>query len=323
MSENWEGISRLQVAMRWVAWIDCGDADETAEINESCAAKRFEAELDALPPNSRLIHKGCSEYPHSLRSWSEAPPFLYVMGELSSKEHVAMVGARDTDGEGLRIGSELAAQIAGRAEVVSGGAKGMDAACHRGAMRVGRTTVVLPSSIDRMSPASNRPLFAKVLAQGGAVLSELPIGTTVRKHHFRRRNQLLVALCDKVVVVRAKTSGGTMMTAQITSNAGKRLFAVPGSPEDQCALGCLDLIRSGAAEPAWRPEHIVDAPLQTELMMFDHPVLSHLKRMGMTRFTIEDLCGVNNRFSAVVELEAMGAIKPTSQHGQWVICGND
>lgn len=324
MAKQNEELSFQQLAARWAAWIDNGDEVDSAGVHQPQAVERYQSQLAGLPDGGRIIHRSDVDYPRSLRAWSDAPPFLYILGELSTRAHVAMVGARDTDSEGLRIGTQLAAAISPYVEVVSGGAKGMDAACHRGALQTSRTTVVLPSAIDRMSPASNRPLFAKVLAAGGAIISELPIGTTVRKYHFRRRNQLLAALCSSVIVVRAKTGGGTMMTAQITRKMGKPLYAVPGSPEDLCSLGCLRLIRDGAAEPVWRPEHVVEkyqAPAQ--ISMFEHPVLSHLRSRGLSRFSLEDLAGIENRFSALVELEARGAIRPTSQHGEWVICGND
>jgi len=149
---------------------------------------------------------------------------------------VAVVGARAASAEGVKRAEGLAADLAGRGAVVlSGGAIGIDAAAHRGAG--GRTVVVLASGLDRPYPERNASLFAEIVAAGGALASPFPAGTPVRRWQFLRRNEVIAALADAVVVVEARARSGALHTARAAAQLGKIVGACPGSPGTDALLG--------------------------------------------------------------------------------------
>jgi DNA processing protein len=217
----------------------------------------YQAELAALPDSTSLLQRGDPDYPDVFYELTHPPEFVYWRGPQSTSQRIGMIGTRDPDHEGTRIAQRLAADIARTGCcVVSGGARGIDAACHQGALNVGGTTiVVLPSALDRASPRSNSALFERVLENGGALVSEYPLSTPVRKHFFARRNALIAALSDVLIVVRARSTGGSHLTVDAARRLSRPVFAVPGSPDDPSSAGCLDLIRSGDT-CIWRAEHL-------------------------------------------------------------------
>jgi DNA processing protein len=166
---------------------------------------------------------------------------LYVRGALGDEPSVAIVGARAASRAGMDRAFELASHLARRGiRVVSGGAIGIDAAAHRGALVAGGlTTVVLGSGIDVPYPARNIELFDAVVAAGGAVVSMFPMATQPRRENFPRRNRLIAALVDQVVVVEADVRSGSLSTARAATQLGRPLGATPGS------VGCARLIATG------------------------------------------------------------------------------
>jgi DNA processing protein len=161
---------------------------------------------------------------------------------------VAVVGARNASAAGRRIAEELSEALA-RAGivVVSGLARGVDAAAHLGALRAGgRTVAAVAGGLDQPYPPEHGPLQARIAAEGGAVLAEAPLGTAPLARHFPRRNRIVAALSLGVVVVEAAPRSGSLITARLALEAGRELFAVPGSPTDPRARGSNDLIRQGA-----------------------------------------------------------------------------
>lgn len=222
------------------------------------SVEAYEQELSQLPPYTRLLHRDDREYPASLLDLKRPPEFIYWQGKTHPVDGgVAMVGTRHPDAEGERLGKAFASDVAATGiSIISGGAIGIDAICHRAAVDCGgHTLVVLPSSIDTASPAVNRPLFVEILRQGGALVSEYPLGTPTRKHFFARRNSLIAALSDVIVVVRAREHGGTHLTVDAARELNRRIVAIPGSPEDPSSRGCLELIRQGC-ECVWSAEHL-------------------------------------------------------------------
>jgi len=217
----------------------------------------YQAEIAALPEGTTLLQRGDPEYPDVFHELTTPPEFVYWRGALPTSHRIGMIGTRDPDHEGTRIAQRLAEDIARTGWcVVSGGARGIDAACHQGAINVGGSTiVVLPSALDKPSPRSNSGLFDRVLEAGGALVSEYPLSTPVRKHFFARRNALIAALSDALVVVRARSTGGSHLTVDAARRLSRPVFAVPGSPEDPSSAGCLDLIRSGDT-CVWLAEHL-------------------------------------------------------------------
>lgn len=156
---------------------------------------------------------------------------------------MAIVGARAASGRAVALAHELGSELAARGiEIVSGGAIGVDAAAHRGALDGGgRTIAVLASGLGAPYPARNLPLFDDIVALGGAVVTPYCDDVPPRRFHFVRRNRLIAALADAVVIVDASLSSGSLYTARAAVDLDRVLAAVPGAP------GCDALIAQGAA----------------------------------------------------------------------------
>lgn len=186
-------------------------------------------------------------YPDLLRALDDAPPLLAVLGDaaLLDRPAIGIVGARNASANGRRFAERLADEIAeAGVTVVSGMARGIDTAAHRGALP--RPTVaVLAGGVDVVYPPENEGLHAELCAQG-AVISEVPLGTTPQARHFPRRNRLISGLSLGVVVVEAAKRSGSLITARFAGEQGREVFAVPGSPLDPRAAGCNQLLREGA-----------------------------------------------------------------------------
>src|SRR6185437_2332582 len=139
----------------------------------------------------------------------------------------------------------LAGELAERLVVVSGLARGIDSAAHKGALRTGRTVAAIAGGLDEPYPPENAEL-QRLVAENGAVVTEAPPGTVPQARHFPRRNRIIAGLSLGVVVVEAAPRSGSLITARIAQDAGRDVFAVPGSPLDPRARGGNDLIRQGA-----------------------------------------------------------------------------
>jgi DNA processing protein len=162
---------------------------------------------------------------------------------------VAIVGARRPSPYGEAVAERLATDLAGAGVVVvSGLAIGVDTAAHEGALVAqGCTVAVLGSGVDVVYPAANADLARRLLAGGGALVSEFPEGTPPRREHFPRRNWTIAALSDVVVVVEAAEGSGSLITADAALHLGKQVMAVPGSVFSPLSVGCHQLLRDGAA----------------------------------------------------------------------------
>jgi DNA processing protein len=183
-------------------------------------------------------------YPLRLREVRDAPRLLYIEGALpTSRPVVAVVGARAASGSGLAVARDLAAELSeAGALVVSGGAIGIDSAAHRGALDAGRPTcAVLAAGLDTGGPRRNQLLFDRMVATGGGLLSSYAPGVPVRRYHFIRRNRILAAMADAVIIVEAQLASGSLYTALAAREYRRVLGAVPGS------AGCEALIAQGAA----------------------------------------------------------------------------
>jgi DNA processing protein len=176
--------------------------------------------------------------------------FLSVRGSLAALEPplAAIVGTRQPDGDGLAMARSLASACAARGiTVLSGGALGIDAAAHQGALeRRGRTVVVLPSGLDKPYPLRHRAMYARLVERGGALVSMFPAETPPTRWTFPRRNELLAALCDVLVLVQAPQSSGALLAAMFAKKIGRRVLVVPASPGDRRGTGCLAMLRGGA-----------------------------------------------------------------------------
>ena len=196
---------------------------------------------------ARLLCQGEPAYPAALAAVEDAPPVLILMGraELLSRPMVAVVGARNASANGCRLARELARGV-GEAGlvVVSGLARGIDAAAHLGALDSGSAAIVA-GGVDVVYPEENRGLH-KALATRGAILSELPLGSEPQARHFPRRNRIISGMALGVVVVEAAARSGSLITARFALEQGREVFAVPGSPLDPRCRGTNDLLRNGA-----------------------------------------------------------------------------
>ena len=158
---------------------------------------------------------------------------------------VAVVGARNASANGRRLARELAAGLGESGiVVVSGLARGIDAAAHLGALATGSVAIVA-GGVDIVYPEENRGLY-DALARDGAILAELPLGTEPQARHFPRRNRIISGVALGVVVVEAAAKSGSLITARFALEQGREVFAVPGSPLDPRSRGTNDLLRSGA-----------------------------------------------------------------------------
>lgn len=213
----------------------CPEADAAREVD---AVERLGA---------RLLVLGDAAYPALLAAIADPPPILSVLGDPAflSRPSVAMVGARNASAAGRRFARTLAEEV-GRAglTVVSGLARGIDAAAHEGALRTG-TVAVVAGGVDVIYPEENRQLHGQLTVQG-AVISEVPPGTEPVAALFPRRNRTISGLALGTVVVEAALRSGSLITARQALDQGREVFAVPGSPQDPRARGANDLIRQGA-----------------------------------------------------------------------------
>lgn len=190
------------------------------------------------------------EYPQSLRNIKEAPLALYVLGKLPAAEQacVALVGTRKITPYGRRAANKLSSDLTqAGVTVVSGLARGVDSECHAAAVRLKKPTVaVIGTGVGRCYPPENRQLARAILEHGGAIISELPFNKPPNAFHFPRRNRIIAAMSQPVVVVEGEIKSGALITAKLALEMGKDVLAVPGPIDSPQSAGTNHLIREGA-----------------------------------------------------------------------------
>ncbi|MCX5517477.1 DNA-processing protein DprA [Kaistia defluvii] len=187
-------------------------------------------------------------YPAWLKAIDAAPPLLAVRGSLAvlEKPMIAIVGARSASVVGCRLAQRLARDLGdGGFVIASGLARGIDAAAHAAALE-GGTVAVFAGGLDRLYPPENAALADRILASGGAHVSEMPLGWEPRSRDFPRRNRLVAGMASGTVIVEAAQRSGSLITARLAAEQGRAVFAVPGSPLDPRAAGTNQLIKQGA-----------------------------------------------------------------------------
>lgn len=211
----------------------------------------------ALEGELRLIERwkislliwGDPAYPEPLKHIPSPPPVLYLKGSLEKQDQaaVAIIGSRRLTPYGRAVAERLAAELASRGlTIVSGLARGIDAAAHRGALAVeGRTLAVLGSGLGRIYPPEHKGL-AERIAASGAVFSEFPMPTPPHAGNFPRRNRLISGLSLGVVIVEAGLESGALITAGCALEQGREVFAVPGPITAPMSRGCHRLLKQGA-----------------------------------------------------------------------------
>jgi DNA processing protein len=197
----------------------------------------------------RLLRRDQPDYPSLLNDIPDPPPFLFVRGTLSASDQTAIgiVGSRHATPYGRATAERLARELAGHGlTVVSGGAVGIDAAAHRGAIEGGgRTLAFLGCGLDVDYPRDNRALFELIVARG-AVISEYPLGAQPEAWRFPLRNRLISGVSQGVLVVEAPQQSGALITARCAEEQGRPVMAVPGNIDRPASAGCNDLLKDGA-----------------------------------------------------------------------------
>jgi DNA processing protein len=226
-----------------------GEAAADAIVN-------WESGVDLAGELQRVRDFGChivtwsdANYPELLKQIYDPPILLYVKGTLTprDKNSVAIVGSRQTTHYGINVARKLGYQLAYvGVTVVSGGARGIDTAAHQGALNgKGRTIAVLGTGINIVFPPENAALFEKI-AENGAVITQFPFNRNADKQSFPIRNRIVAGMTLGTVVVEANMTSGALITANFATEAGRQVFAVPGSIDSPRSKGCHDLIKKGA-----------------------------------------------------------------------------
>ncbi len=212
------------------------------------AVDRVEAELAAGDrAGARLILLGDADYPDMLAAVDPPPPLLWTRGDVAllSRPCIGIVGARIASAGGQRIARGLSQQLGEAGHVVvSGLARGIDAAAHLGALPTG-TVAVLGGGVDDIYPSENADLYRQIVERG-CIVSESPVGARAQARDFPRRNRIISGLSRGVIVVEAEIRSGSLITARLANEQGRDVFAVPGSPLDPRSKGPNELLRQGA-----------------------------------------------------------------------------
>ncbi|PJK06371.1 DNA-protecting protein DprA [Lysobacteraceae bacterium NML95-0200] len=269
-SHAWQeaGLSAAQIAR-------LRSPDKTTQVLLERSLSWLEA------PDHHLIIFGDHDYPPLLAQAPDPPLALFVAGEPGHlwQPQIAIVGSRHASAGGRDNAHAFARQLALQGfAITSGLAAGIDRAAHEGALSCdgGLTLAVLGCGIDTAYPRSHRALM-QTISERGAVISEYPPGTPPLQHNFPARNRIVAALSAGTLVVEAAERSGALITARLAAEAGREVFALPGSIHNPMARGCHHLLRNGATL-ATCPEHITRTVL---------PVLQHLGQVLQTRLADE------------------------------------
>ncbi|MBE3557061.1 MAG: DNA-protecting protein DprA [Firmicutes bacterium] len=198
---------------------------------------------------ARLLTPADDDYPTLLAHIYDPPPVLWIRGRWPNKDAVAFVGSRQASSYGRNAAQHLAATLAPyEVVVVSGLARGIDSAAHRGALQGGIPTVaVLGSGLAHLYPKENMALAEEIVTHNGALLTEYPPAAPPLAYHFPRRNRIIAGLSKGVIVVEAGMKSGALITADFAVSEGREVGAVPGSIFSQQSQGTLALVHQGAA----------------------------------------------------------------------------
>jgi DNA processing protein len=301
-----------------------------------CTMEEAEAELKACRLHGiALVALGEPDYPGRLQTIDDAPPLIALRGKASllSQPLVAIVGSRNASAAGMKFAQGLAHDLcAAGYGIVSGLARGIDAAAHRASMATG-TVAVLAGGHERIYPPDHVKLLDALLADGAAI-SEMPLNWEPRARDFPRRNRLISGLSVGVVIVEAARRSGSLITARLAGEQGREVFAVPGSPLDPRAEGTNGLLKQGAtlvteaADVIAALEPILgrgydlsvqepDAPMSPDTEPGDDERSRIISLLGPTPVAIDDLVRLSHTSAAVVrtvllELELAGRVE---RHG--------
>ncbi|WP_342246973.1 DNA-processing protein DprA [Pseudomonas sp. OTU5201] len=305
----------------------CADPRRSPEIRD--AAAHALAWLER--PGHQVLCWDDPAYPALLAELSNAPPLLYIAGDatLLERPQLALVGSRRASAAGLDTARAFARSLAGGGFVITSGlALGIDGAAHQGTLEVGGATVaVLGTGLERIYPNRHRSLAVRIVDEGGALVSELPLDCPPQPANFPRRNRIISGLSLGVLVVEASPSSGSLITARLAAEQGREVYAIPGSIHHPGARGCHQLIREGAtlvekvedileALRGWQvmpSEPQSDAPTQG-----DHPLLELLRAAPYSSEGLAAASGweLPRLLAELTDLELQGRV--AREAGCWV-----
>jgi len=237
---------------QWRAW-GLNDKQQTALATPAWEAADKQLDWQAKNPiANHLIFWDSPEYPARLSAIPDAPPALWVRGDIATltTPQIAIVGSRNASASGNKIAFDFAQEFASSGMTVTSGlAGGIDAAAHAGALASdgGQTIGILGTGVDVMYPARNKPLAEQMLSRG-AIVSEFPLGSKAEAWHFPQRNRIISGLSVGILVVEAAENSGSLITARLALEQGRDVFAIPGSIHNPLAKGCHQLIKQGQAK---------------------------------------------------------------------------
>ncbi|MEH6456904.1 MAG: DNA-processing protein DprA [Cocleimonas sp.] len=231
------------------AGISLKDANNIVDQKSDDDAAKLDLEWLNTSDKHHIITLNDSEYPSRLKQINDAPALLYVHGNLNILQdpQLGIVGSRNPTQSGHNNAYEFAKHLAQTGLCITSGlALGVDGAAHQGAIDGnGPTIAIIATGIDRVYPAKHRELAHKIV-EGGAIVSEFPVGTHPDSRHFPRRNRIISAMSYGVLVVEAALKSGSLITARLAMEQNREVFAIPGSIHNPLAKGCHQLIRQGA-----------------------------------------------------------------------------
>jgi DNA processing protein len=264
------GSASAALAAGRSGWQAAGVPDAAIDSLARPSTELIDADLRWLEqPDHHLLTCDSADFPALLGRLPGAPAALYVVGDPVClwRAQIAIVGSRNPTAGGLDNAADFAATLARSGLVVTSGlAEGIDTAAHRATLDAGAVTIaVMGTGPDRIYPSGQRQL-ARRIVETGALVSELPPGTGAQRDHFPRRNRIIAGLSLGVLVVEAAQRSGALITARQAAEAGRDVFAIPGSIHNPLARGCHRLIRDGAALVETAGE-VIDAiaPMAREL----------------------------------------------------------
>lgn len=200
--------------------------------------------------HQQIIFQEEPDYPVMLAGLLEAPPLLFVLGDIEALQtpQLAMVGTRNPTAVGQQMSRDFAKELVGhQLTVTSGLALGVDGCAHQGAVQAaGKTIAVLANGLDQVYPKRHQSLAKQIISNKGALVSEFPIGIAPRREHFPRRNRIISGLSYGVLVVEAALQSGSLITARLAAQQGREAFAIPGPIHNPMSKGCHQLLREGA-----------------------------------------------------------------------------
>lgn len=224
---------------------------------------------------ARFVAIGEPDYPTILRNADQSPPLLALMGSsnILTQKCVAIVGSRNASIAGMKLTQRFASQLGEQGySIASGLARGIDTAAHRASLKTG-TIAVFAGGVDHIFPDENVELAKAIVDNGGALLSEMPMGWQPRAKDFPRRNRIVTGLAQGVIVVEAAKRSGSLISARLANEMGRIVLAVPGSPLDPRSEGTNGLIKQGATLVS-TTEDILEAlaPLDPEMHDFIYDI---------------------------------------------------